>query len=181
MLKAVISALAVVSFAGPAVAQSVATGDGRMMEIPVAPAGCTVDNIGMGQKITTLYFTCVVSDGDSGEAQAAVEMLAVDASQLAPEDHEKLEPISVVRDFLAASGREAMMDLPHFEPVTAVPTSNGPVAMRCASYDDVAALTGHAVCALDARPSLLILYVDSTMAYTAMRGVEKVMADATLQ
>ena len=55
MLKSVISALAVVLFAGPAVAQSVATGDGRMMEIPVAPAGCTVDNIGMGQKITNSH------------------------------------------------------------------------------------------------------------------------------
>ena len=59
--------------------------------------------------------------------------------------------------------------------------SNGSVTVRCASYDHVEDLDGHAVCMINQSPSELVIYSDSTMAYTAMRAVEMVLGNATLQ
>lgn len=184
MIRAAALVLAtLLAIAGAASAQSITTGEGRQLQVPISPDGCTVSGLEAGQIITTLKFTCQVPDVDGGASRvaAAVEMWIVDASLLNPEGRALLAPDNLVRDFLTRAGRGDQVGNSNTDTVEQVRVSNGSVAMRCAVYDHIEELDGHALCLVNHSPSALVLYVDSTMAYTAMRGVEAVMADATLQ
>lgn len=164
-------------------AQSITTGEGRQLEVPISPDGCTVSGLEAGRVITTLKFTCQVPDVGGGAARvpAQVEMWIVDASLLDKESAALLTPDNLVRDFLNRAGRMDQFGNSNADSVRQIRVSNGSVAMRCTVYDHIEELDGHALCLVNHSPSALVLYVDSTMAYTAMRGVEVVMADATLQ
>lgn len=181
MIRAAVLAIAtLLTLASGASAQSITTGDGRRLQVPVSPAGCTVTGLEPGQVLTTLKFTCQVPDigGGAARVQAMAEMWIVDVSLLTAETSAMLTPEGLVREFLTSTGRGDQVGNPNFDAVRQVRTANGAVAMRCASYDHIEDLDGHAVCLVDSSPTALVLYVDSTMAYTAMRGVEVVMADA---
>lgn len=180
---AALALLGLLTFATVASAQSIATGEGRPLQVPISPDGCTVAGLEAGRVITTLKFTCQVPDVGGGAAHVAaqVEMWIVHASLLTPDTSALLTPDNLVRDFLTRAGRAGQFGNANTDTVNQVRVSNGSVAMRCAVYDHIEELDGHALCLVNHAPSALVLYVDSTMAYTAMRGVEAVMADATLQ
>lgn len=184
MIRAAVFALAtLLTVAGAASAQQITTGDGRQLQIPISPEGCTVTGVAPGAVLTTLKFACQVPDvgGGDARAEAMIEMGIVDASQLTAQTRALLTPNALAVDFLTSSGRQAQVGDPNFDAPRQIRASNGSVGMRCISYDHIEELDGHALCMVDGSTVLLMIYSDSTMALTAMRGVEAVMTDATFK